>query len=154
MNFLKSKLFIFGILAIILIAIGLYFYNNQEIALVTSSQQTQNQSQDPDKIRLVSTKPEGLLEGTKIILPTQEIEITFSHPLENRDEMRRKLSPEVEYDINLINDKKTAVIKPKIAYPAGTEFSLIIQGNSKFDGKRELGDEYILHFKTIEHKGI
>lgn len=121
-------------------------------AQVTTIDKTAEQS--TDEIRLISTKPEGLLESSPIILPTQAIEVTFNQPLENRGELKRKISPEVEIEVNLTDDRKTAIIKPKLAYPAGPEFSLIIQGDSKFDGKKELGKEYILHFKTIPHKGI
>ncbi len=147
------------ILLVIIVGAVLLFLNKELLLSVKApdsndTNQSNTENFPPDKIRLVSTNPAGLLEGTQTILPTQTIEITFSHPLENRDELKRELSPDAGYDINLINDKKTAVIKPKIAYPAGTEFSLIIHSNSKFDGKKELGDQYILHFKTIDHKGI
>lgn len=109
----------------------------------------------PEKIQIISTKPQPL-EGTTI-LPTQTIEITFNKPLENIPEFKNKIEPEVNYKIELSFDKKIVKIIPEKSWALGTEYTLFILPDTKFkegDKKEVLDRETIFHFKTIKYRGV
>lgn len=100
------------------------------------------------------TKPAGLEKGVQIVSPTQTIEIVFNQPLENIGEFKHRLEPKTKYQAKLSDDKKTAVIKPEGSFPVGTEFTLFVQSDTKFDGKKTFDKELQLHFKTLEYRGV
>ncbi len=115
--------------------------------------QQQNISVAPEYGKIISTNPEAL--DNAIILPTQDIEITFNLPLENKDELKHKIEPAVGYTIKLSDDKKTAKIIPTSTFALGTTYTLFIYKNdTKFDGGKKLDRDYNYHFKTIEYKGV
>lgn len=119
------------------------------------STQSSNESQpvDPNTPRLVSTSPEGLKEGV-LITPSQVLEISFSHPIENRGEVKYQVTPEVEYEIELTDDRKTVLLKTKRPYETGRGFSFIIKQDTKFDGGKRLPYDEVFNFNTIPHRGI
>lgn len=100
------------------------------------------------------TKPEGLEKDVKVILPSQTIEITFNQPIENIGEFKHKLEPKVKYQAKLSDDKKTVILNPEGSFPVGTEFTLFVQSDTKFDGKKNFEKELQLHFKTLTYRGV
>lgn len=112
-------------------------------------QQAASENQSP---RIVSTKPDPLEEA--IVSASEIIEITFNIPLENVGEFKSRIDPQVEYRVELSNDRKTAKIIPKNAFELGTTYTLFIGPDSKFDGVGEWRKEQIYHFKTIRYRGI
>ena len=110
---------------------------------------SQNQSQNP---HVVSTNPSPL-ENTTIV-PTQPIEVTFSHPIENTGEIKYRLEPNTDITLTLSDDRKTLKIVPKSSFELGQGYTLFIQQDTKFDeGKRQDSDA-IFHFTTIPYKGV
>lgn len=110
---------------------------------------SQNQSPNP---HVVSTNPNPL-ENTTIV-PTQELEITFSHPIENKGEVKYILDPIANVSIRLSDDRKTIKVVPVKPFNLGQGYTLSIKQDTKFDeGKRQDGDA-VFHFTTIPYKGV
>lgn len=112
----------------------------------------QNDNQEP---QVVSTDPSPL--DNIVISPVQVIKITFNTPIENIGEFKHRLEPiTTKYDAKLSDDRKTVIISPKenSSYPVGTSFTLFIKSDTKLDGKKTLGKEFIYHFKTISYRGV
>lgn len=105
-----------------------------------------------EKPTIVSTKPDPLEEA--VISATEQIEITFSHSLENEDQFKNRLEPKVDYKIVLSQDRKTVKIIPQKPYDLGSTYTLFILPDSKFDGIGQWGKEKIFHFKTIKYRGV
>lgn len=104
------------------------------------------------EVRIVSTKPEPLEEA--VISATEEVEITFSHALENEGQFKVRIEPKTDYKIVLSGDRKTAKIIPQIPYELGAGYTLFILPDSKFDGVGEWRKEKIFHFQTIKYRGV
>ena len=104
------------------------------------------------EVRIISTKPNPLEEA--VIFATEQIEITFSHPLENEGQAKFRMEPKIDYKIVLSQDKKTAKIIPQKPYDLGTTYTLFILPDSKFDGIGEWKQEKIFHFQTIKYRGV
>lgn len=103
---------------------------------------------------LLSTKPDPL--DNIVISSVQIIQLNFSHPIENSGEFKHRLEPKgTKYKIKLSDDRKTVLISPEehSSYPVGTEFTLFISPETKFDKGLRMDHEIILHFKTIDYKG-
>lgn len=147
---LKQK--IIGIIAVIgsiLILIfqqGLY---NKPTASVEKQSEKQIQTDTPE---IVSTNPSPLEES--ILWAMQPIEITFNLPLENAPEFKHKMDPKYDYKVELSDDKKTIRIIPTKPLPLGKGFTLFIQADTKLEGNKTLGRDYIFHFRTIEYRGV
>lgn len=146
---LKKKIMvtvaIIGALLIIVFQRGIYSTN--------SNQAPQPQTQTTEEPGVVSTNPPNL--ENQVITPNQIVEITFNLPIENIGEFKNKLDPKPEnYQVKLSDDRKTAQIIPIKPFNLGTTFTLFIQPDTKFDGKKTLGKELIYHFRTIEYKGV
>ena len=109
-------------------------------------------SQQSDSPKIISTKPDPLEEA--VIFATEQIEITFSHPLENEDQFKNRMEPKTDYKIVLSQDKKTAKIIPQKPYNLGTTYTLFILPDSKFEGIGEWREEKIFHFQTIKYRGV
>lgn len=139
-----------GAALIAIFARGLYSNPQaQEIETPNTSQVNVISESDPPQV--VSTSPGSLDYNT--ILPSQTVEITFNRPLENVGEFKSRLEPKVEYRVELSSDRKTAKIIPSSTFNLGETYTLIIQPDTKFDGRIELKRDYIFHFKTIGYKG-
>lgn len=114
---------------------------------VVSSQQKEN--------LIVSTKPAELMERKDLtILPTQIIEITFNHALENVPETRIDFEPKVDYKAELSSDQKTIKIMPNKPFTLGQGYTLFVKGNTKFKGNGQLGSDLDFHFTTIAYRGV
>ncbi len=105
-----------------------------------------------DSPRIVSTKPDPL-ENT-IVSADQVIEITFNRPLQNKGEFKLRIEPKIGFNIELSGDRKTAKIKPLKPYELGTEYTIFIGTDTKFDGAGAWGQEKIFHFKTVTYRGV
>lgn len=149
---LKQKIII--IVAIIgALLIFLFQRGLSDASPISSNPQPDTQQQNTsNEVKVISTKPENL-DGLTI-LPTQIIEVTFNYPLENVGEFKNKIDPKANYTVKLSDDRKTAKIIPNPTFNVGTGYSLIIQTDSKFDGKRKLDHEIILHFNTVSYNGV
>lgn len=124
----------------------------QELPPIAQEQkEDKSKSSNPE---FLFTKPEGLEKDNHYVLPTQTIEITFNQPIENIGEFKHRLEPTIKYQAKLSDDKKTVIIKPEDSYPVGTDLTLFIQADTKFDGKKTLGKDVHLHFKTLQYKGV
>lgn len=154
MNNLTLKQKVIGIIAIIGTVLILIFqggfYPKTSANLEKSSEKAvAAQTNNPE---IISTSPSSL--DSAVLWGAESIEITFNTPLENVPELKYKFEPQSELKVELINNKKTAKFTPVKPLPFGVGFTLTIQGESKFDGKKTLGKEYTYHFRTIEYKGI
>ncbi len=133
------------VIVIILIAIIALIFNRQG-----SSSQPQEQSTTDISPDVVSTKPSPLDDST--ILPTQGVEITFNTSLESATEVKYRLEPNVEVNLELSEDKKTLKITPKETFELGASYTLFILPDTKLEDKKTFGKEKVYHFKTIDFK--
>lgn len=101
---------------------------------------------------VVSTNPSPLDNTT--ILPTQSIEITVDTPLQNEPETKINIHPEIEYKLELTNNRKTIKITPNDTWGLGTGYSLSIKTETKFEQGKKLNEEKIYHFMTINYRGV
>lgn len=108
-----------------------------------------------DSPTVTSTNPEAMKEKkTVVVLPTQTIEISFNHPLENIPETKIVIEPKADYKVELSDDRKTLKIIPLTPYALGQGYSLFVKGETKFDGKKTLGSDVDFHFATISYNGV
>ncbi len=154
LNTVKGKI-IAAIVALGLILIAIFMGGLYPKPSSSQSQSSNSlpQEVDPNTPHLVSTNPKGLKEGV-LITPSQIIEISFSHPIENRGEVKYQVTPEVEYNIELTDDRKTVLLNPVRPYGTGRGFSFIIKQDTKFDGGKRLTSDEVFNFNTIPHRGI
>ncbi len=103
-------------------------------------------------VKALSTKPENL--ENSVILPTQQIDVSFNTPIENTGEFKHKIEPNVNHTLKLSADRKTISILPEPSFQVGFSYTLFIQADTKFDGGKRLNDAIQYHFRTIEYKGI
>lgn len=107
-----------------------------------------------DQPTLISTNPTNLGQGESVLWAMQPIELTFNLPLVNGPEVKQRIEPKIEYQVELSDDKKTVKIIPTQPLPLGTGFSLYISSETKFDGNKTLDRDYIFHFQTIKYNGV
>lgn len=100
--------------------------------------------------RVISTNP----EANGLISQQQTIEIIFNQPLENIGEFKHRIEPKIDYKLDLSSDRKIVKILPQKPYELGTEYTLFIMPESKFDGGERLDKEVIFHFKTVRYRGV
>ncbi len=105
-----------------------------------------------DKPEIVSTKPDPLDET--IIPADQIIEISFNRPLQNVPEFKVKFEPKIDFKVELSSDRKTAKITPAKPFGLGSEYTLSIAPDTKFDGVGNWGMDKSFHFRTIKYRGI
>ncbi len=144
------------IIIVILAGVGLFAFRN-----MPSKSPTQTPTASPPQIKqvtqtdtpvLVSTKPDPLDEA--VILPTQTAELSFNIPIENIGEFKYEFTPKTSYKAKLSDDRKTVVLTPNPTWPVGTTFTINISPLTKFDGGKRLKEGFIIHFKTIDYKGV
>lgn len=150
---LSWKQKIIGIITILgLILIGIFkhgLYSHSPLSLTNQPAVNPSQNADP---KVVSTTPE--LSQEVILPPNQDISINFNLPLQNSGELRYQITPDVEVNLKLSSDRKTITISPRTFYKLGSEYTIFIKGETKFDNKKTLNKEYIFHFKTIQYIGV
>lgn len=145
------------IIVVVIVGIGLFAYKN-----IPSNSTTQTSTASPavqetkviqtDTPQIVSTKPDPLDEA--VVIPTQVVEISFNIPIENIGEFKYELTPKAKYKSKLSDDRKTVILTPEPTWPVGTTFTLNVSPLTKFDGGKRLKDGFIIHFKTIDYKGV
>lgn len=148
-NLLKSKILIGIILIVVVFFISSKLGDKTAPAKDPGSSAPVTQTTSP---QVVSTKPLG--SDKDILMQDQPIEITFNKPLENTGEFKHRLEPEIKYKLEISPDRKTVKIIPQEPYLLGTEYTLFIKPETKFDGAQNLGEEKIYHFKTIQYRGV
>lgn len=145
-----SAVLLIGAGLIAIFTFGLYKPSSPTLPSEPSAQNTVS-----DNIELVSTNPEGLIKKQEvIILPNQSIEFTFNQPLENVPETKIAIEPTFEVKVELSKDRKTARLTPSKPFALGQGYTLFIKGDTKFEGKKQLGRDLDFHFSTISYKGV
>lgn len=151
---LKQKIIAFvvfaGVLLIAIFQMGLG--GDKKPIIQNKAPQTQEDFANDPQPRLVSIKPDSLEGAT--ILPTQTIEVTFNHPLQNVPETKWRIDPKIEMKVELSVDKKIIKFTPTKAYDLGQGYNLIITGDTKFDNNKLLNTDYHWAFQTIKYTGI
>ncbi len=140
------------LLIIVLIAVGFLFYSNLTKTKLSSSSASPAPTPQSDKPQVLSVKPGSA--QSDILLQNQPIEITFNRPLENSGEFKHEITPKFKYRLETSSDRKIIKITPEESYQVGTEYTLFIKPETKFDGAQNLGEEKIYHFKTIQYRGV
>lgn len=144
-----------GTLLILLFNIGLGGKSGATLpSEPAANQQSVVSSQQKENI-IVSTKPAELMDKKDLtILPTQVIEITFNHALENVPETRIVFEPKVDYKAELSSDNKTIKITPFKPFSLGQGYTIFVKGNTKFKGNGQFGSDLDFHFTTIAYRGV
>lgn len=102
--------------------------------------------------KIISTKPDPLNDA---VIPADTfIEITFNKPLQHATEFKHRLEPQIDYQIELSADKKTAKIIPAQPYELGAEYTLSVLFQTNFEGGEKLSEEKVYHFKTVKFRGL
>lgn len=155
---IKTKI-ITVIVILTLIVIGIFAFarkgpSSKKVAEIPSQQKSDKTALDQqnETPRIVSTKPDPLDSG--IISAGEVIEITFNRPLQNVGEFKVKIEPKIDFKIELTQDKKTAKIVTAKPYELGTEYTLSIKPDTKFDGMSNWGQDKTFHFRTIKYNGV
>ncbi len=145
------------IIIVILVGVGLFAFRNMsskspaQTPTAPSAPEVKQVTQTDTPV-LVSTYPDPLDEA--VILPTQIAELSFNIPIENIGEFKYELTPKAKYQSKLSSDRKTVIVTPDSTWPVGTTFTINISPLTKFDGGKRLKDGIIIHFKTIDYKGV
>lgn len=142
---------IVGILLILLARVGLSSPSNVP-KLPSAQSQAEPKSTQSDKVEILTTSPDPLNEST--VTPTQTIQITFSQPAQNVPELKVRIEPVIDLNLQLSDDRKTLKISPKQSFGLQQGYSITIPADAKFDGGRTLGTDLLFHFKTISYSGI
>lgn len=150
MSLIKNKIItavvIIGVLLMAIFALG--FGSKQTTVNQPNGLET-TQTTNP---KVLSTNPSPL-ENTTIV-PTQIIEVTFSHPIENAGEVKYRLDPIAEVVVTLSDDRKTVKFTPKSFFELGQGYTLFIMQDTKFDQDKRQDGDAIFHFKTIPYTGV
>lgn len=145
---LKKKIILI-VVAAALVLIGIFakgFGGQPQVA------PEEKQAEESTVPLVISTNPSPLDNAT--VLPTQVIEITYNHPIENPGEVKYSIDPEIDVKISLSDDRKTIKVTPNKPFNLGGGYTLVIKGDTKFDGgKRQDGDK-VYHFTTISYRGV
>ena len=148
-----NKKIILSIFLILALVLGLILFKNSQVKdSNTDNPQNNTENNVNDSPRIVSTKPDPLDQA--IVSATEVIEISFNQPLQNAPEFKTRIDPEVEYKIELSQDRKVAKIIFQKPLELGTAYTLFISPESKFDGGGKLDGEKTYHFKTITYRGV
>ncbi len=137
------------LILVILVLGGVILVKSQPKKGSISTPSSMSQTQSP---KISSTTPDNLDGAT--VLANQSITIVFNQPLENKDEFKIRLDPQIGYRLDLSGDRKTVKIIPDKPLNLGTTYTLFISVDSKFTGGGRLDGDKIFHFKTIEYKGV
>lgn len=150
---MSKKLIIFAIITLAGAALILNAQGSKKSSPPTSQKATAPTIQT-DTPQLVATKPDPLDEA--IIVPGQTVELTFNLAIENIGEFKHRLEPlTTKYQAKLSDDRKSVIITPSSgAFPVGTTFTLFVSPETKFDGGKRMNNELIIHFKTVDFRGV
>lgn len=107
--------------------------------------------QTSTSIQITSTSPSPL-DGA-VIPPSQTLNITFSAPVQNKDEFKSTIDPKVDYSVSLSGDRKTVTITPSKPFGFSQGYTLHISSQTKFDGDKHMDSDKDFHFQTISYSG-
>lgn len=151
---LKSKI-IALVVGIGLILIGIFNFGlgGMSAPAINSPKPVDQNSSTPS---LVSSDPPQLFQKQALIVPpNQVIKLNFNVPFLNGPETKIKMNPEHEIQVDVENDNKTIVIKPKTPYKLGQGYTIFISSEAKLrDEGKVLGQSYDLLFNVINYSGI
>lgn len=136
-----------GVAIVGAILIAIFSRGFYERPISSNQTSTNKPSSEP---ALVSIKP----SDNGVLAPSDSIEINFNQPLENSDEFKHRLEPKTDYKLQLSDDKKTIRFVFDKPLPLGTTYTLFIQADAKFEGKKTLGKDLEFHFRTIAYNGV
>ncbi len=141
------------ILAFVAVGLILMWIFKGHLTKPASSQPSKTSSASQNDVpAIVSTDPD--LSSETIVGANQVISITFNRSLQNKGEFKLKMSPDVPVNVELSQDRKTAKITPLKPYYLGSEYTIDIGTDTKFDGVGAWGKEVIYHFKTVTYNGV
>lgn len=136
------------IILIIVIYLGLNSFRT-----ITRSQPAQTSKPNEDThLKIVSTSPSPLDGAT--ITPNQQIEIMFSQPLKSPGDLKYRIEPAIEFNLDLLNDKKVLKITPRTLYNLGASYTLYILPETIFENGEKFQTEVKFEFKTINYSGV
>ncbi|QQG43752.1 MAG: hypothetical protein HYW45_01885 [Candidatus Daviesbacteria bacterium] len=141
-------------LTILFLLMGFFLFKD---SLSIGQQNPQKEATQEKQLKIVSTKPNPL--DNAIILPTQDIEITFNMPV-MKSEVKHKFDPEtLEYDLEVLNGINTSYgqtfrFKFKKPLQLGSGLTLFILPNTHTEDGIKLDQEFIYHIKTISYQGV
>ncbi|MBI2600535.1 Ig-like domain-containing protein [Candidatus Daviesbacteria bacterium] len=149
----KGKIIFLSTIILILLFLAGFFLSNNKDGDGDGNIDTSSQAVvDDSKPRVVSVQPTQ--QEAPFITQNQVITVTFNMPVENTGEFKHKIEPELKYRLEPSADRKVIKITPEEPYLLGTEYTLFIKPETKFDGKKTLNEEKIYHFKTIQYRGV
>lgn len=150
---MPKKLLIFTVIVLVG-AVFIWNGPNSKKSNPPPSQKATAPATQTDTPQLVATKPDPLDEA--IIVPGQTVELTFNLAIENIGEFKHRLEPlTTKYQAKLSDDRKSVIITPSSgAFPVGTTFTLFVSPETKFDGGKRMNNELIIHFKTVDFRGV
>lgn len=151
---LKAKI-ISAIIAIglLLIAVFRFGFDGTPIPVVNNTTETNQSSDDPSLIS--SDPPQLFLKEPLVVSPNQTIKLNFNVALMNGPETKITMNPAHDIDLQVENDNKTLVIKPKTPYKLGQGYTISIKSEAKLrDEGKVLGKSYDLLFNVINYSGV
>lgn len=154
-GFISKQRIIAILILIVVVVMVIFLWKHNKSESTSQTKQAPGATQTPslnEEPKIVSTKPESL--DNTVVSATDNIEITFNRPLENVGEFKSKIEPKIDYKVQLSGDRKTAKIIQSKPYELGTEYTIFIGTETKFDGVGRWGQEKIIHFKTIKYTGV
>lgn len=138
------------LILLIVLLIGGYF-GVKTIKHKTPAPLPATPSSESRTVKIIETNPPSLDGAT--ILPSQDISITFSAPLQNAQEFKSTMDPQFVYTTTLSSDKKTVRISPVKAYGFDQQYSFHISKDTKFEGDKKLENDTDFHFGTVSYSG-
>lgn len=138
-------------LGLILIAIFKVGLGGRNIPVVNNKRAEESQSP-----AIISSDPPQLyIKEPLVVSPNQVFKLNFNVSLMNGPETKIGISPEHEIQVDVENDNKTVVIKPKTPYKLGQGYTISVKDEAKLreEGKN-LGRSYDFHFNVINYSGI
>lgn len=135
------------LIILIIVSLGIFIWNKQ------TNKAPVNQ---PETLKIISTKPEPLDEST--ILPKDGIEITFNYPI-YRSELKHRFDPELGHVVEAVNGidsemSTTFKITFSNSLELGRGYTLFVLPETHDQKNHTLEHEYIYHFKTISYRGV
>lgn len=137
-------------LLVVLLALGLLILKTRT-APNRAPQSALEQKPQTSSVQITSTSPSPL-DGA-VIPPSQTLDITFSAPVQNKDEFKSTIDPKVDYSVSLSGDRKTVTITPSKPFGFSQGYTLHISSQTKFDGDKHMDSDKDFHFQTINYSG-
>ena len=152
MQFSIDKKTVIGIVGVIGALLILIFAHGLSTS-APKAQEIKSTSQQSNKVDLVSTNPANLDNST--ISPNQTIQLTFNSPIDEQyQKFQISLDPNIDYQTQLTDDKKTLTITPDKGFGFGQGYTLTIKSGNKFLNGQTLDHDITIHFTTTQYSGV